>query len=110
MVSLENLNLVSAIVFLIMGVLYLITPLFYGFTQFGTGMFIFGIIYTTLGFLVHLKKENKGIGVLSIVCPLIGMTLAIISLLSVFNLYLFCVCIILDPIIILLRIHIYRKL
>jgi len=110
MVNLEKLNLWSVIIFLIMGVLHLITPLFYGFTQFGTGMFIFGIIYTTLGISVHLKKENKAIGFLSILFPFIGMTLAIISLLSVFNLYLFCVCIGLDPIIIVLRIYIYKKL
>ena len=110
MATLEKLNLWSVIIFLIMGVLHLITPLFYGFTQFGTGMFLFGIIYTTLGILVHVKKENKPIGILSILLPLIGMTLAILSLLSVFNLYLFCVCIGLDPIIIILRIYIYRQL
>jgi len=92
-----------------MGVLHLITPLFYGFTQFGIGMFIFGIIYTALGILVHQKTENKSVGLLSILCPLVGMTLAIISLLNSFNLYLFCVCIVLDPIIIILRIHIHRQ-
>ncbi|MBA7674354.1 hypothetical protein ES703_82568 [subsurface metagenome] len=55
METLEKLNLLSVIIFLVMGVLHLITPLFYGFTQFGTGMLIFGIIYTTLGILVHQK-------------------------------------------------------
>jgi len=109
METLEKLNLLSVIIFLVMGVLHLITPLFYGFTQFGTGMFIFGMIYTTLGILVHQKTENKSVGLLSILCPLVGMTLAIISLLNSFNLYLFCVCIVLDPIIIILRIHIHRQ-
>ena len=109
METLEKLNLLSVIIFLVMGVLHLITPLFYGFTQFGTGMLIFGIIYTTLGILIHQKTENKSVGLLSILCPLVGMTLAIISLLNSFNLYLFCVCIVLDPIIIILRIHIHRQ-
>ena len=106
----EKLNLLSVIIFLVMGVLHLITPIIYGFTQFGTGMFIFGMIYTTLGILIHQKRNNKTIGFLSIFCPLVGMTLAIISLLNVLNLYLFCVCIGLDPIIIILRIYIYRQL
>ena len=110
METLEKLNLLSVVIFLVMGVLHLIAPLFYGFTQFGIGMFIFGIIYTTLGILVHQKKENKMVGLLSILCPIIGMSLAILSLLAVFNLYLFCVCILLDPIIIGLRIYIQRQL
>lgn len=110
METLEKLNLLSVIIFEVMGVLHLITPLFYGFSQFGIGMFIFGIIYTTLGVLVYQKNESKTVGFLSIFCPLVGMTLAIISLLNVFNLYLFCVCIGLDPIIIILRFYIYRRL
>jgi hypothetical protein len=110
METLNKFNLLSVIIFLVMGVLHLITPLFYGFTQFGTGMFFFGIIYTTLGILIHQKRENKTVGFLSILSPLIGMILAVISLLNAFNLYLFCVCIGLDPIIIVLRIYIYRQL
>ena len=110
METIEKLNLLSVIIFLIMGILHLITPIFFGLNSFSIGMFIFGIIYTTLGILVLQKKENKTIGLLSILCPLLGMILATISLLNVFNLYLFCVCILFDPIIIILRIYIYRQL
>ena len=110
MEPIEKQNLWSVIIFLVMGVLHLITPILFGLSSFSIGMFIFGIIYTSLGILVHQKKENKTIGLLSIICPVVGMILATISLLNVFNLYLFCVCIGLDPIIIILRIHIYRQL
>ena len=106
----EKLNWLTVIIFLIMGVLHVISPIFFGLTSFAIGMVIFGIFYTSLGIFVHLKKENKIIGILSILIPLVGMTLATLSLLSEFNLYLFSVCILFDPVVIILRIYIYKQL
>ena len=91
--------------FLIMGILHVIAPMLLGMSAFAFGMFIFGMLYTSLGLLIHKK-----IGIASFIVPIIGMTLAIISLINSFNAYLFFVCILLDPIVIFLRIYIYRKL
>lgn len=106
----EKVNLLSVILFLATGILHLITPIFYGLTSFGIGMFIFGVIYTSLGILVQLKKESKTIGFLSIIFPIIGGTLGTILLIISFNLYLLCTCILFDPIIVILRIYIYKQL
>lgn len=94
MEHIEKISLLSVIIFLVMGMLHLITPLFFGLIKFGIGMFIFGIFYTTLGFLVYLKNENKIISLLSIICPSVGMILAILILLNTFILYLFSTCIV----------------
>ncbi len=110
METIEKLNWLTVIIFLIMGVLHVITPIFFGLTSFAIGMVFFGVLYTSLGILVHLKKENKIIGILSILIPLVGMTLATLSLLSEFNLYLFSVCILTDPVVIILRIYVYKQL
>lgn len=96
--------------FLIMGILHVITPMLFGTSTFAFGMFIFGMLYTSLGLLIHKHPDNKKIGLASFLIPIIGMTLAIISLINSFNAYLFFVCILLDPIVIFLRIYIYRKL
>ncbi len=69
----EKINIITVILFLLTGILHLLIPLIYGMTFETTGSFVFGIIYTCLGILVQLKKENKIIGILSILMPLIGL-------------------------------------
>ena len=96
--------------FLIMGILHVIAPMLLGTSALSFGMFIFGMLYTSLGLLIHKHPSNRNIGIASFLVPIIGMTLAIISLINSFNAYLFVVCILLDPIVIFLRIYIYRKL
>ncbi len=108
METVEKLNWLTVILFLSMGVTHLIAPFLFGLSA--IGMFVFGIFYASLGFLVHLKKENKAVSILSIVIPLIGMTLATLSLLATFWLYLFLVCILFDPPVIILRIYIYKHI
>ena len=108
METVEKLNWVTVILFLTMGVTHLIGPLLFGLA--GVGLFIFGIFYASLGFLVHFKKENKAVKILSIIIPLIGGTLATLSLLVSFWLYLFLVCILFDPPVIVLRIYIYKRI
>jgi len=105
----DKINLLSVIIFLFMGVLHLISPLIYGTKFDTTGLIVFGIIYTLLGILVQIKKENKIIGILSILCPIIGVILGIISLLPVLDAFLVFL-LLLDPIIIILRIYMYKQL
>ena len=105
----DKINLLSVIIFLFMGVLHLISPLIYGTKFDTTGLIVFGIIYTLLGILVQIKKENKIIGILSILCPIIGVILGIILLLPVLDAFL-VILLLLDPIIIILRIYMYKQL
>ena len=58
----EKINLLSVLLFLLTGILHLISPLIYGTKFDTTGMIVFGIIYTLLGILVQIKSENKLIG------------------------------------------------
>ena len=108
----EKINLLSVLLLLLTGILHLISPLIYGTTIDTTVLIIFGIIYTFLGILVQIKSENKIIGILSIICPLIGLVIGTIGLITgllpvdAFALFL----IILDPIIIILRIYMYKQL
>jgi len=74
-----------------------------------TGSFVFGIIYTCLGILVQLKKENKIIGILSIVLPLIGLIVGFIILLPIMDAFLLFL-LLLDPFIIIMRIYLYKQL
>lgn len=96
--------------FLIMGILHVISPMLLGMSAFSFAMFIFGMLYTSLGLLIHKHPDNKKIGLFSFLVPLIGMALAIISLINIFDTYLFYVYILLDAIVIILRIYIYRNL
>ena len=96
--------------FLIMGILHVIAPMLLGMSAFAFGMFIFGMLYTSLGLLIHKHSDNKKVGLFSFLVPLIGMAFAIFSLINNFNSYLFYVYILLDAIVIILRIYIYRKL
>ena len=105
----EKINLASVILLLLTGILHLIAPLIYGMTSNAMGMFIFGIIYTLLGILVQVKKENKIIAILSIVIPLIGLIIGLIAMLPMLDAFIILL-LILDPIIIILRIFIYRQL
>jgi len=108
----DKINLLSVLLLLLTGILHLISPLIYGTTIDTTGLIIFGIIYTLLGILVQLKKDNKIIGILSIICPIIGVIIGIIGLITgllpvdAFLLFL----LLLDPIIIILRIYMYKQL
>jgi len=108
----DKINLLSVLLLLLTGILHLISPLIYGTKFDTTGLIIFGIIYTLLGILVHIKKENKIIGILSIICPIIGVIIGIIGLITgllpvdAFLLFL----LLLDPIIIILRIYMYKQL
>ncbi len=105
----EKINLISVILLVLTGILHLIAPLIYGMTFEGMGMLLFGIIYACLGILVQLKSENKIIGILSIIFPLIGAIIGTILLILSFNAFLLFL-VILDPIIIVLRIYIYKQL
>ena len=105
----DKINLLSVLLLLLTGILHLISPLIYGTKFDTTGPFIFGIIYTLLGILVQIKKENKIIGILSIICPIIGVILGTIVLLPVLDAFLIFL-LLLDPIIIILRIYMYKQL
>ncbi len=108
----DKINLLSVLIFLLMGILHLITPLIYGTTIDTTGLVIFGIIYTVLGILVQIKSENKLVGVLSIFLPLVGLIIGTIGALTgllpidAFTIFI----LLLDPIIIILRIYMYKQL
>jgi len=105
----DKINLLSVLLLLLTGILHLISPLIYGTKFDTTGLIIFGIIYTLLGILVQIKKENKIIGILSILCPIIGVILGTIVLLPVLDAFLVFV-LLLDLIIIILRIYMYKQL
>jgi len=96
--------------FILMGIFHVIAPMLFGTSTFAFGLFIFGMLYTSLGLLIHKHPDNKKIGIASFLVPIIGMMLAIFSLLNDFNSYIFYVFILLDLIVIFLRIYIYRKL
>ena len=96
--------------FLIMGILHVITPMIFGMSAITFGMFIFGMLYTSLGLLIHKHPDNSKVRILSFLIPLIGMVLATFSLLNDFSAYVFYVFILLELIVIILRIYIYRKL
>ena len=108
----DKINLLSVLLLLLTGILHLISPLIYGTTIDTTGLIIFGIIYTILGILVQIKRENKIIGILSFLLPLIGLIIGTIGLLTgllpidAFSVFV----ILLDPIIIILRIYMYKQL
>jgi hypothetical protein len=107
----DKINLLSVLLFLLTGILHLISPLIYGTTIDTTGLILFGIIYTLLGILVYIKKENKLIGILSIICPIIGVTLGTIFVIAGLlpgDAFLIFV-LLLDPIIIILRIYLYKQ-
>lgn len=105
----DKINLLSVLILLLMGILHLISPLIYGTAFDTTGLVVFGIIYTVLGILVQIKSENKIIGILSIICPIIGVILGTIVLLPVLDAFLIFL-LLLDPIIIILRIYMYKQL
>lgn len=96
--------------FILMGIFHVIAPMLFGTSVFAFGLFIFGMLYTSLGLLIHKHPDNKKIGIASFLVPIIGMMLAIFSLVNDFNGYIFYVFILLDLIVIFLRIYIYRKL
>ena len=108
----DKINLMSVLLLLLTGILHLISPLIYGTTIDTTGLIIFGIIYTVLGILVQIKSENKIIGILSILLPLIGLIIgtvgAMTGLLPIDAFTVFIL--ILDPIIIIIRIYMYKQL
>jgi len=110
----EKLNIITVILFLLTGILHLLAPLIYGMTfEEATGSFVFGIIYTCLGILVQLKKENKIIGILSILMPLIGLILGIILMpltVLIMGIIFVLFVLLLDPFIIILRIYLYKQL
>jgi len=109
----EKLNIITVILFLLTGIIHLLGPLIYGWTFEVTGAFVFGIIYTCLGILVQLKKENKIIGILSILMPLIGLILGIILMpltVLIMGIIFVLFVLLLDPIIIILRIYLYKQL
>ena len=105
----DKINLLSVLLLLLTGILHLISPLIYGTKFDTTGLIIFGIIYTLLGILVQIKKENKIIGILSFICPIIGVILGTIVLFPVLDAFLLFL-LLLDPIIIILRIYMYKQL
>ena len=108
----DKINLLSVLLLLLTGILHLISPLIYGTTIDTTGLIIFGIIYTLLGILVQIKSENKIIGILSILLPLIGLIIGTVGLMTgllpidAFTVFI----IILDPFIIIFRIYMYKQL
>ena len=104
----DKINIISAILFLLTGILHLLMPLFYLMSFEIIASFIYGIIYTSLAILVQIKKENKIIAILSIFLPLIGLIAGIIALLPIMDAYILFL-LMLDPIIIILRIFIYRS-
>ena len=78
--------------FILMGIFHVIAPMLFGTSTFAFGLFIFGMLYTSLGLLIHKHPDNKKIGIASFLVPIIGMMLAIFSLLNDFNGYIFFLC------------------
>ncbi|MHA1439354.1 MAG: hypothetical protein ACTSPD_17420 [Promethearchaeota archaeon] len=110
METIDKLNYFTAVLFLTTGILHIIQPIIFGLNLETTGEMIFGIIYTSLGILIFMWKDNRIIAILSIVLPIFGMTIAIVGLIVVyFSLIVFSL-ILLDVVIIPLRIYIYEQL
>jgi uncharacterized membrane protein HdeD (DUF308 family) len=105
----EKVNLITMVLFLLTGILHLLMPFFYPMRFEIIASIIYGIIYTILGILVQIKKDNKVIAILSIILPLIGLIAGTVALLPMMDVYILFL-LILDPILIILRIYIYRTL
>lgn len=105
----ELLYKISAILLVFTGILHLISPLILGLTMEVAGMVAFGIIYLCLGILLFLRDKHKLIALLSILLPAVGALGGLMILTMFYSSYLLFM-VILDPVIIFLRILVYKDL
>jgi len=109
MTNTELLHKISALFLVVTGIMHLLTPLIYLMSMDVISFIIFGFIYLVLGLLLLFRDDQKIIALLSIIFPLIGLIGGTAILLANFTIYLL-IMVIIDPIIIILRVLVFKEM